>query len=120
MTWWTSEHTLERIVLDQLVFLVLNRSSIVLIHLVMCGNMIIVLTTSKGSLLSEEGICSLAFVPVVLLQQLDNLVNVVNIQHGLEIHDCHAHLVVAWPLTMKKLVLQVFVHFPENNIIFCG
>lgn len=89
-----SKHLLKGIVSYQLILLILNRFPIALTHHLVVEIIIhrwgwSTASTSHCCLLRKICIGCLSFIPPVLFEESDDRVDVVFVEHGLEVHDSH-------------------------------
>lgn len=56
----------------------------------------LILGRSVSYLLGVEGIGGLTLIPVILFKKLNNLIQIFNIKHRLQIHNSHAHGIIWW------------------------
>ncbi len=54
----------------------------------------LILGRSVSYLLGVEGIGGLTLIPVILFKKLNNLIQIFNIKHRLQIHNSHAHGII--------------------------
>lgn len=73
---------------------------------------------SPCDLLSKISISSLGLIPSILLQQCDDLIDIINIEHGLQVDDGHGHVIVVGfglALASQQLFVLILVHILQKN-----